>query len=174
MRLIFALLFVALASLISAAPAPGMDTYELVWPVPVETRDGTAITEEDVWGYDIIHVQIAQNSAPCFDAAIALPDETAEQSQAIYNCFYSERIGEVDFIKIVGATVTQHTGEFAIGETHAWALRAIPMDPENPGQPLDGGSGVEKDDNWSYWSDPGFKTMQFKLGAIATVPLIVN
>lgn len=173
MRLIFALLFVVLSGQINAAES-GMDDYKVGWGVPPQNRDGSDLDIKDIYGYDLMHVQIVQNAAACFAAAMALPENTAERSQAIKACFVSEGIGSVEWEKITDPETILYSGEYAIGETHAWAIRTIPMDPENPGEPIAGGSGEDKDDNWSYWSTPVFKTMRFTIGAIKTLELTIE
>lgn len=166
--LLFALLTLPMHA--AEAPAPGMDSYILRWSVPTQYRDGSPLAVENFYGYDIMHVQIdAQTAEACFNAALANPPNTGARSQAINGCFVSEQIGPVDWTKVTNATTIMLSGEYPIGETHAWALRPIPMDPDNPGQMLPGGSGVEKDDTWGYWSDPLFKTMQFMLRPIETL-----
>lgn len=178
LALFYTIAFIALIALLTLpahAADPGMDTCLVHWSIPTTYRDsGEPLPIENLYGYDLMHAQIVQNAAACFGAAMGLPDKTAEQSQAIEACFSSERIGEVDWTKITNATTTQYSCEYPIGETHAWSLRAIPMDPDNPGQPIRGGSAEDKDDNWSYWSKPVFKTMSFKLGAIETPVLSVD
>lgn len=176
LALFYTIAFIALIALLTlpahAATAPGMDDYTVGWAIPTKNREGAALAPGELYGYDFMHVQIAQNAASCFTPAMALPADTAERSQAINACFQSERIGEVEWEKITDPTTILFSGEYAIGETHAWAIRSIPMD--NPGEPNHGGSAEEKDDNWSYWSTPVFKTMRFTVGAIETLELTIE
>lgn len=160
MKKILVLFIIAIYNVPMFAAEPGFDDYSLNWAMPTQRATGEPLETGDVWGYDLMWVRIV-NDDSCLDPLMETPDNpTLERSQAVLACF--ESIGAPSWEKITPETLVRYSGEFPVGDTYAWSVRAIPADPDDLSIKYKRKEGEIKDEVWSLWSRVRVKTMEHR------------